>query len=206
MVGIQSGEGRQAVILDEGERLPCDVVVLASGAEVSELAGMVGARVPMANTFGATVLTEPVPALFEQVSVVHSPRDGSPPMVNVRQLVDGRVMVHGGNHDHSLGRTQEEVAEVMASAARFFPALEGAQVTEVRRGLRPMPADGHPAVGFAPGPGKVYVAVMHSGVTLAPLVGEMSAREIVDGACESALGGTDGTLILKSIIRAVAGE
>jgi glycine/D-amino acid oxidase-like deaminating enzyme len=41
-------------------------------------------------------------------------------------------------------------------------------------------ADGHPIVGAdARAPG-VYLAVMHSGMTLAPLVGQLAAIEILD--------------------------
>jgi len=48
--------------------------------------------------------------------------------------------------------------------------------------VRPMPEDGFPAVGFVPGPEGLYVAVMHSGVTLAPAIGRFAAEEILDGA------------------------
>ncbi len=47
------------------------------------------------------------------------------------------------------------------------------------RGL--VPADGLPVVGPVPSVGGVYVAVMHSGVTLAPVVGRLVAGEVVDG-------------------------
>ena len=36
-------------------------------------------------------------------------------------------------------------------------------------------------LGFSEGAPGVYVAVMHSGVTLAPLVGRLVASEILDG-------------------------
>ena len=44
-----------------------------------------------------------------------------------------------------------------------------------------MPADGLPAIGFAPGSTSVYTAVMHSGMTLSALVGRLAAIEILDG-------------------------
>ena len=44
--------------------------------------------------------------------------------------------------------------------------------------VRPMPLDGYPAVGRLDN--GAYVAVMHSGVTLGPLVGELVAREIAE--------------------------
>ena len=42
-----------------------------------------------------------------------------------------------------------------------------------------MPLDGFPVLGSSPARRDVYLAVMHSGVTLAPLVGELAAREIL---------------------------
>lgn len=50
-----------------------------------------------------------------------------------------------------------------------------------------MPADGEPIVGpVADVPG-LYLAVMHSAVTLAPAVGRLVARELVDGTVEPTL-------------------
>ena len=50
-----------------------------------------------------------------------------------------------------------------------------------------MPSDGLPVIGFADAAPNVYIAVMHSGVTLAPLVGEWAAIEIADGVRIGAL-------------------
>ena len=56
-----------------------------------------------------------------------------------------------------------------------------ARAIPVPVGYRPMPLDGLPVIGFTKVVPNVYLAVMHSGVTLAPLVGELSAIEIMDG-------------------------
>ena len=45
-----------------------------------------------------------------------------------------------------------------------------------------MPIDGLPVLGFTRAVPNLYVALMHSGVTLAPLVGELATLEILDGA------------------------
>jgi glycine/D-amino acid oxidase-like deaminating enzyme len=44
-----------------------------------------------------------------------------------------------------------------------------------------------PVVGAVPGAPDVYVAVTHSGVTLAPILGRYVTREIVDDARVEAL-------------------
>jgi glycine/D-amino acid oxidase-like deaminating enzyme len=43
-----------------------------------------------------------------------------------------------------------------------------------------LPLDGHPVIGASPERPDVYLAVMHSGVTLAPVVGQIAARELLD--------------------------
>ncbi len=52
----------------------------------------------------------------------------------------------------------------------------------VTLGLRPTPDDGLPAIGLLPGVAGLCVAVMHSGITLAPAVGRGAAMELLDGA------------------------
>ena len=54
------------------------------------------------------------------------------------------------------------------------------EVAAIRQAFRPVPGDGLPAVG-ATGIGNLTLAVMHSGVTLAPLVAELLAGEISGG-------------------------
>jgi glycine/D-amino acid oxidase-like deaminating enzyme len=54
-------------------------------------------------------------------------------------------------------------------------------VEKVTLGHRPLPQDEFPVIGFAPGRRDVYITVMHSGVTLSPLVAQLAATEILDG-------------------------
>ena len=181
----RSGADIEAVVTDRGE-IACDAVVLAGGVDTAGLAAMADIDVPMYYTFGCTILTEPVPPIFENASVVHSPRD-CPPQTNFRQLPNGSVMLHGGAHGRvydggSLGQDDREVQRVVDAVARFLPAIEGVPVREVLRGRRPIPKDGHPILGFAQRVPNLYLSVTHSGVTLAPLIGECAAVEILDGA------------------------
>ena len=85
------------------------------------------------------------------------------------------------------GGAELGVEEVMEAAARYFPSLSQAIIRTVRRGRRPIPKDGLPIIGFASTVANLYIAAMHSGVTLAALVGEFAAIEILDGADIAAL-------------------
>ena len=55
-------------------------------------------------------------------------------------------------------------------------------------GHRPTPTDGFPVVGRPDGTAGLYVAVMHSGATLAAAVGLLAARELVTGERDALLG------------------
>jgi glycine/D-amino acid oxidase-like deaminating enzyme len=48
-------------------------------------------------------------------------------------------------------------------------------------GYRPMTEDGLPAIGRPDGIAGLYIAMMHSGVTLAPLIGRSVCEEIMAG-------------------------
>ena len=174
-VGVRSGD----------DAVPCDIVVLAGGADMPALAEMAGIQVPHYHTFGATLLTQPLPPLFRNIALLHSPRERQP-LINVRQLPDGAVMIQSGAPDNTQegdrGATDAEVAQIAADAGAVLPMLRDVEIAEVRRGRRPIPQDGRSIVGFAPEVANVYVATTHSGVTLTPLIGAFSAIEIAHGA------------------------
>lgn len=50
-----------------------------------------------------------------------------------------------------------------------------------------LPADGFSVVGFAAHFCNLYVAVTHSGVTLAPMLAQYAAQELLDGVPVEAL-------------------
>lgn len=173
----------QAVVTTAGE-IACDTVVLAAGPDTADVAHLANIHVPMYDTFGCTILTEPIAPIFQNVAVVHSPRD-TPPQTNFRQLPNGAVMIHGGAHGRvfdgeSLGQNDNEIQTVQNAVAQYVPALKDVPIHEIRRGRRPIPKDGHPIIGFTKQMPNLYLSVMHSGVTLAPLVGECAAIEILE--------------------------
>lgn len=180
-----SGAARAAGVRVGEATVPCDVVVLAGGADMPALAEMSGVQVPHYHTFGATLLTQPLPPLFKNIAVLHSPRERQP-LINVRQLPSGAVMLQSGALDNTeaddRGATDAEVPQIAADAAAVLPVLRGVEIAEVRRGRRPIPQDGRSIVGFASEVANVYVATTHSGITLTPLIGAFAAIEIAHGA------------------------
>lgn len=181
----RAGKARVEGVRIGAEVVPCDVVVLVGGADMPALAEMAGIQVPHYHTFGATLLTQPLPPLFQTIAVLHSPRERQP-LINVRQLPSGAVMVQSGAPDNTQegdrGATDAEVEQIAADARAVMPMLQDIDIVEVRRGRRPIPKDGRSIVGFAPEVANVYVATTHSGVTLTPLIGTFAAIEIAHGA------------------------
>lgn len=173
----------EAVCTTNGE-IQCDVVVTASGIATTELTAMVNVRVPQEDSPGVVIRTDPRPLLLRSVSVLHTPpADGDETEIHLRQSADGSVMIGEGSQE-SLRRddSQEHADALLSRAVGYLPALTGARAIPVPLGQRPMPIDGLPVIGFAKPVPNLYIAVMHSGVTLAPLVSELAAMEIVDGA------------------------
>ena len=72
-------------------------------------------------------------------------------------------------------------AELLRRARRTIRGLDDARVVKLKVCVRPMPADGQSIVGRLPGAPGVYVAVTHSGVTLAAHLSRLIATDLTTG-------------------------
>jgi glycine/D-amino acid oxidase-like deaminating enzyme len=162
----------------------CDSVVIAAGATTPEIAAMVGSKLENTHSPGATVITNVLDSpLFSSIAAMHSPRNAEGVLINTRQLTDGRVMIHGGTHAGSIAdESLEDTEMLLEETGKHLPVTENLNVEEIRRALRPMPSDGFPVLGPLISTSNVYVTYTHSGVTLAPMIGEMAAIEISSGS------------------------
>jgi glycine/D-amino acid oxidase-like deaminating enzyme len=179
----RNGNRAQSVQTSQGD-IPCDVVVLAAGVDTTALAAMAGVNVPQKESPGVVIRTDSRPRLLRSVPVVYAPPiDASHQEIHLRQTSDGTIMIGEGSQE-SLSRddSQSHANDLLARAVHYLPALAGAKAISVPVGYRPMPRDGYPVLGSAEAAPNIYIALTHSGVTLAPLIGELAAIEIVDGA------------------------
>ena len=182
--GVRFVGGRARVHLDDDgvrvqvgtEVLRPRTTVLAAGAEAVHVAAAVGLEVPTVASPGMLAQTRPLPPITDRV--VYLP-GGPGPAVHLRQRADGSVLVGE--------RTQETVATnpglhharvLLAQAARCFPALAGIGVDKWWVAYRAMPSDRLPIVGPLPWLAELYLAVSHSGVTVAPAIGRLVADEV----------------------------
>ncbi|MEM7354826.1 MAG: FAD-binding oxidoreductase, partial [Acidobacteriota bacterium] len=164
---------------DRGERL-LDVVVIAAGTATVKAAAWAGLQVPLIDSPGALATSEPIEPCLRGVVLA--------PTAHIVQRADGRIVTGadfgGGPVD---GSAAEQGQVLLAEAARYLRPLGAAKLDRLSIGWRPMARDGLPIVGFAAGAPGVYLAVTHSGVTLAPILGRLAAREILDGVEAEAL-------------------
>ena len=103
----------------------------------------------------------------------------SGPDLEIRQDTAGRLFVCDG---YVEGETLDErAADTLALIRRRFRGADTVTSIDARVGWRPMPADGMPIVGFTPDASGLYLAVMHGGVVMAPVVGRLATDETVAG-------------------------
>ncbi|MFM9860904.1 FAD-binding oxidoreductase [Pseudoxanthobacter sp. M-2] len=177
---VLTDAGAAGAVLADGTRLPADVVVVAAGVATPRLVAPAGVELPLFDPAGLLIRTTPLPKLLKGLVIS--------PAVHVRQRADGRLLAGadfgGGDPGTDAAETADRVfADLRALLRPETPlALEGFTV-----GRRPTPADGFPAVGGVTDVPGLFVAVMHSGVTLAPAVGAFLAGEILDGTREPLL-------------------
>jgi glycine/D-amino acid oxidase-like deaminating enzyme len=174
VTGFESKDGRVARILtSKGAVLP-DEVVLAAGLGCEPLARMLGSNIPMTSSPGVLAHTVAAPIAL--------PRLAFPTGANIKQNPDGSF-VTGSDFGGTPGvePTREVGESLLAAARRFVPAMAGAKLDYVTLGHRVLPSDGFPVVGHLPTSANTYVAAMHSGMTQAPLIGELATIELLGG-------------------------
>ena len=104
-------------------------------------------------------------------------------------------MVHNQDFDlrqvtpDQLLAAADSPERTLAAVRSTFRGAAGVELLSTEVGARPMPADGEPIVGPVGEVPGLYLAVMHSAVTLAAAVGRLVARELVEGTVEPALAG-----------------
>ena len=184
VTGFDIHSGRVTAVTLPDESVECDAVVLAAGVGTTTLAEMAGVHVPQEESPGVVVSTEPLPPVLRNVAALYAPPVGAGGQeVHIRQGSDGVVLMGEGSQE-SLARddSPEHAAAILARASTYLPELKSATPVPVPVGYRPMPIDGMPVLGYTHAVPNMYIALMHSGITLAPLVGELTTMEILDGA------------------------
>lgn len=173
---LVEAQGRVAGVLTGQGVLDADAVVVAAGTGAPALVEPLGVALPMLSRPGLILKTPPLPPVLPLVLWG--------PGGELRQDEAGRlVMPTAANHQGDAAETIAGLAGAHAEAAMarlraLLPEVQ-AEWDEVALAHRPVPGDGLPVIGQAlPG---LWLAVMHSGATLAAITGELMAQEIEGG-------------------------
>jgi D-hydroxyproline dehydrogenase subunit beta len=162
-----------AVKLADGSLRSADRVVTCVGRHTGRLHPEVPVLDPAPGNAVAGFLawTAPVP--------IRLSRPVTTDTINLRPAGGGAVLAHARDLDALVSPHEPAPPEVVATLQARVQARVGYPVrfTSTTVGLRALPADGLPVVGPV---SNGYVVVTHSGVTLAPLLGELVATEVCD--------------------------
>lgn len=186
----RSKEGGVTLQTSRGS-VEADAYVLATGADPDATRQLAAIEIPQRSTPGVIVITKPAPRLINKIIVA--------PGVHIHQRDDGRIVLGeqdgapdtAAHAERLRGRptrfpdqtiAEQHAMRLLSIAEQFVPGILAVDVEDVIIGWRPLPIDGHPVIGRSPNQGLAYLAIMHSGVSLAPIVGELVSRELLSGA------------------------
>jgi len=161
-------------------KLAADHVAVAAGTGTAQLLDPLGVDLPMDNRDGLLIHTKPLAPLVNHVLMGAD--------FDLRQGADGRILAGSSFGGTPLDDAPERLAaDLLERLGALLYAPEPLELERWTVGCRPMPADTFPAAGPVPGVEGLTVAVTHSGITLAPALGQFLAREIIEGVQEPLL-------------------
>lgn len=163
VIGVETASG----VID------ADVVVLAAGTGIRMLTEQLQAPVPVTASPAIFIRYKTRPNLVRTLI--------SSPEMEVRQCADGTLLAAEDYLDNTPENRPQAIA--LRTARVIQNELDGVVAIEAEVacvGLRPMPEDGIPIIGYLPQINGVYICAMHPGVTLAAVVGRLVSEEIVD--------------------------
>ncbi|CCV03412.1 conserved exported hypothetical protein [Mesorhizobium metallidurans STM 2683] len=154
--------------------IAADEVVIAAGVGSPDIAATAGVKLPIETPPGLIVHSRPYEKLLNGLVLAER--------LHMRQTAEGRIIAGSDFGGGDPGTDAEATArDLFAATKAMLRGADGLELDFHTIGYRPTPIDGFPVIGRAEGAPGLYVAVMHSGITLAPAVGLFAAREIVDG-------------------------
>ncbi|MBZ9731939.1 FAD-binding oxidoreductase [Mesorhizobium sp. CA18] len=164
--------GKVTGVVASGEIIAADEVVIASGAGAPAIAATAGIKLPIETPPGLIVHSRPHPKLLNGLVLADR--------LHMRQTAEGRIIAGSDFGGGDPGENPEAAAQALFAATKaMLRDANGLEFDFHTIGYRPTPVDGFPIVSRAEGIGALYVAVTHSGITLAPAIGLFAASEIL---------------------------
>lgn len=160
------------------DQVEADRIVIAAGLGSKALAAQVGLDIPLRPQRGQILVTERVEPFLPL------------PTMDIRQTREGTVMLGTTNEETGFdaSTTTQAAASVSANALRQIPGLGEVRLVRQWAGLRIMTPDGYPIYAESESYPGAFVALCHSGVTLAPVHAGLIADAIAEGRLPDTLG------------------
>lgn len=161
--------------------IEADIVVVAAGTGITKLTDKLEVSLPIKESPALLIRYKTQPTLVQTLI--------SSPEMEVRQTAEGVLLAAEDYLDDAVENQPNAIA--LQTAKAIQNELHGVTSIEPEWagvGLRPMPADGIPIIGYLPKVGGVYVCAAHPGITLAAIVGQLASEDIINGEVSSALG------------------
>jgi glycine/D-amino acid oxidase-like deaminating enzyme len=191
LTALEVSAGRLRGVVTSQGKFPLDRLVVAAGVDTPRVLAMAGFPLTLKHAPGILAHSASLPSLSR---LVHDAPGG----LSFKQMTDGSVVGTDAPDPpdipaHQGIRAQAEQFptdalrnyhgnRILTKIGKFLPGAQGAQLDRLTLGFRPMPADEFPVMGALPGLPDLHVAVTHSGVTLAPLIGRLTAGEVLHGS------------------------
>ncbi|MBD3663418.1 NAD(P)/FAD-dependent oxidoreductase [Sulfitobacter aestuariivivens] len=180
--GILAKGSRVCGLRIPGGDLPADAVVVAGGNGSTDLLSPLGVALPMLDRPGVIFRTAPIAPTLSHICVA--------PAGEFRQTPEGQIVMptavsNQADDTNRIWARPDQLAD--AALERLQAMLPGTKLVwqDVALAQRPVPQDGLPVVG-ACGPEGLFTAVMHSGITLAPVVAEILSAQVLGAALSNA--------------------
>lgn len=185
---LELSENRLTGVVTTQGKFAVDRLVIAGGVDTPEIAAKVGFDAPLKHAPGILAHSAPLPPAVRTVNYG--------PGIHFKQMSNGAIVAADSTYapatpvHHDILRERGDFPDqetrnmhgtrILEKVAAVLPDARNAELDRLTLGFRPLPKDDYPIVGFVPGSTDVYIAVMHSGVTLAPVMGRMISSEILD--------------------------
>lgn len=182
-VEVENGKAK-AVRTVDGTVHEADAIINCTGSWAANALGDVPA-VPMVSNIGVLGFTLPVAVALQRQFHMDD--------LDVRPDGAGRLMIHKISVDSLVPEVTEldpkgNEARLLVDAVRkVLPTVQATDLESIRTTRRPIPSDNLTCAGWVPGVDGYYVAVTHSGVTIAPYLGRAIADEVVRGQAHDRL-------------------
>jgi glycine/D-amino acid oxidase-like deaminating enzyme len=161
-----------------------DLIIFATGIDTNSLINKKVLRDP---TAGIIIKTKPYNSIINKIIVG--------PGIHIHQQNDGRLIIgeqDGAPESHKMRLkgypskfpssmlAYQHINKILNTEKSFIKNMDEVEVESVHIGWRPLPLDGLPIIGFINSNQDSYLASMHSGISLGPIVGKIVAQEITE--------------------------